>query len=111
MGYGPGIPSSPFVGDRPANIDLGTGELIETPTHYAAHWWVNDHETTLADLETLRETVLADSNIVVSGDDTTTLDRIDTDPTDARGTFGAMIGDAIVLTHKEFAAGQWGWRA
>jgi len=104
LGYGPGIPSAPYVGDQPAHEE-------ETPTHYASHWWVNDNENTISDLESLRATVLADSNIVVSGDETTTLDKIDTDPADASGTFGAMIGDSIVLTHKEFSPGQWGWRA
>jgi hypothetical protein len=104
-GHGPCL-SIPMVGDRKA-------ETGETPSHAACHWWSSDHETTLETLAELRGTLFANSNIVVRGDAENVpeeLGAVEGDFSDVTGTWGAMLGDSIVLRHKKFGQ-QWGWRA
>ncbi len=122
-GYGPCM-SIPMVGDRNAESDED-GNLLETPTHCGCHWWVADNEDTLNAISELRETLFANANIIVRGPQWSRgeesnivgptppagLDVLPGDVGDVQGTWGAMLGDSIVITHKEFSPGQWGWRA
>jgi hypothetical protein len=104
-GHGPCL-SVPMVGDRKA-------EEGETPSHVACHWWIADHEPTLETLAELRDTLFANSNIVVRGDAENVpeeLGAVEGDFSDVTGTWNAMLGDSIVIRHKQFGA-QWGWRA
>jgi len=104
-GHGPCM-SIPLVGDR-------TAEEGETPTHYGCHWWVAPNESTLATIQELRSTLFANSNILIRGPAEEVpegLDSIPGDIADTRGTWNAMLGDSIVLRHKQFGS-QWGWRA
>ncbi len=116
-GHGPCL-SIPMIGERKA-------EEGETPTHASCHWWVADNEDTLNAISELRETLFANANIIVRGPQWSRdeegnivgptppagLDVLPGDVGDVQGTWGAMLGDSIVITHKEFSPGQWGWRA
>jgi len=104
-GHGPCL-SIPLVGDR-------TADPGETPTHYSCHWWVSENESTLETLSELRATLFANSNIIVRGNIENVpeeLDAVEGDFSDVTGTWNAMLGDSIVIRHKQFGA-QWGWRA
>jgi hypothetical protein len=110
-GHGPCL-SIPLVGDRQPLTDAD-GNLTETPTHYGCHWWVAANESTLATIQELRATLFADSHILIRGDSAEVpegLEVIPGDIADATGTWNAMVGDAVVLKHKQFGS-QWGWRA
>jgi hypothetical protein len=110
-GHGPCM-SIPMVGDRRAEMDED-GNLIETPSHVGTSWWVADHEPTLETIKELRETTFARANILIRGNPEEVpegLDVIPGDIADTRGTWNAMLGDSIVIRHKQFGA-QWGWRA
>ena len=104
-GHGPCM-SIPMVGDR-------TAQEGETPTHVGTSWWVADHEPTLETIKELRETLFAHANILIRGnpeDVPEGLDVIEGDIADTKGTWNAMLGDSIVIKHKQFGQ-QWGWRA
>jgi hypothetical protein len=110
-GYGPCM-DTPLVGDRAAHQDA-VGNLLETPTHVASHWYVAANEDTLEAIAELRPTLFANASILVRGDVPAVpegLAVIPGDYADAKGTWNAMVGDSIVLKHKQFGS-QWGWRA
>jgi hypothetical protein len=111
LGHGPCM-SIAMVGDRNAQRDED-GILLETPTHVGTSWWVAPNESTLATIQELRGTLFAKSNILIRGEASEVpegLDVIPGDIADVKGTWNAMVGDSIVLRHKQFGA-QWGWRA
>jgi hypothetical protein len=110
-GHGPCM-SIPMVGDRDAQRDE-EGNLLETPTHVGTNWYVAGHEPTLETIKELRETTFVHANVLIRGnpeDVPEGLDVIPGDIADTKGTWNAMLGDSIVIRHKQFGA-QWGWRA
>jgi hypothetical protein len=110
-GHGPCL-SIPMVGDRNAEMDED-GNLTEMPTHVGTSWWVAPNESSLATIQELRSTLFANSHILIRGEASAVpegLDVIPGDIADTRGTWNAMVGDSIVLRHKQFG-NQWGWRA
>ena len=93
LGYGPGIPSAPYVHATPAVYDMKTGEYVDQPTHYVAHWWINDNEGTVADLEMVVQT--HDVYAAISGDPVSELYKIDTDPADSRALMTEVFGASV----------------
>lgn len=93
LGFGPNNLSTYMLGDQPIN----DAAQFATATHLGCHWVVDDE--TLAAIESIRATDLA----------TCTFNQASTQ--DLVGLFNATVGDNVVLTHKEFTPGQWGWRA
>lgn len=108
LGYGPETLTVPMIGDSPPGIG-------ESPTHYGCHWWAD--AGTVAALDAVRNTTLSKCEVLIR---CATEDAISTENTtiesqpltpEPTGTFGAIRGDFIEIKHKQFAGGQWGWRA
>lgn len=108
LGYGPNTLTVPMIGDSTPGIG-------ESPTHYGCHWWSD--AGIVAALDAVRNTTLSSCEVLIRcatedviPTENTTIEAQPSTP-EPTGTFGAIRGDFIEISHKQFAGGLWGWRA
>ncbi len=108
LGYGPQTLTVPIFAET-------APDSTEPPTHYGCHWWTN--AATVSALDAIRATTLAGCQVLIRCPAADVIPTGDTDiegqsgTPEPTGTFGAVRGDFIEVRHKQFAVGQWGWRA